>query len=130
MAALGFYACQKEDSAIPGGTALEEVNVTPRVQAFLANASHHTSSREGGLITADSALWYVEAALNYSYTDISTLYSDQVVDTIAISIPVVDGQVLETDAGNAYATLGQVVNTGNVAGTSHVAIVDVSSTNT
>ncbi len=129
MLILGLSACQKDEAALPtiGVPGFEE-NVTPRVQAFVALAEHADISRDEIYITADSALWYVEAALNYGYTDISKNYDDEVVDTARFSVPITtDGLVRKSDATNAFNHLGTLVNTANVEGMSHVAIVDVDS---
>ncbi|MBP9160219.1 MAG: hypothetical protein KBF49_05190, partial [Flavobacteriales bacterium] len=131
MALLGLYACQKESAQLPtSGSALVEENVTPRVQAFVSQAVHADPNRDEVLITSDSALWYVEAGLNYSFTNIVQEYNESVNDTAYYSIPVTtDGMVNASDASAAYNAFGAIISPSAVEGTSHVAIVDISSTN-
>lgn len=117
--------CQQEGPVAPTGSPTYEVNVTPRVQAFIANSHETSGPKDGGLMTTDSTEWYVEAALNYSFTNLAQAYNDQLVDTVSISIPLVNGEVQEEQAGGAYETLGALINAHNVPNTSHVAVVDV-----
>ncbi|MBP9078660.1 MAG: hypothetical protein KBF80_00265 [Flavobacteriales bacterium] len=100
------------------------------MEAFIAKAVQSSGSREGVAISTDSAEWYIEAALNYSYTNIAQVYNDQLVDTLAISIPMVAGEVQEDQLGDAYETLGYLINAFNVANSSHVAVVDVITSST
>ncbi len=89
------------------------------------NAQRPSENREVEFLSKDSAEWYIEAALNYSYTNTGKHYSEQLVDAISISVPIVSGGVQQTDAAQAYAQLGLSVNTANIDGESHVALVDV-----
>lgn len=130
LALFVLSGCQKEKIENLSETQVAEVNVTPRVQAFVQKAVRGYSSREDGLVSVDSAEWYIEAALNYSFTNIAQTYENQIVDTLSISIPLMNGEVQEGPVGNAYQTLGEWINASNVEGTSHVAIVDVVARNT
>ncbi|MCO6481804.1 MAG: hypothetical protein J5I62_03315 [Flavobacteriales bacterium] len=125
MMIFGLSSCQKEEIANSQASPAPEVNVTPRVISFINLAERGSGSREGESLTVDSAVWYIEAALNLSYTNIAQKYTDQTEDSIIVTIPVVDGHVLVGEAGDMFLTLGQQINVANVEGTSHVSIVDV-----
>lgn len=66
MLLLGLTACQKEEATIPGVNSTTELNVTPRVKAFVDRANHHAVDAGRDAISADSAVWYLEAGVNYS----------------------------------------------------------------
>lgn len=127
-----MVACKKETP----GPLMDELrtaddhNYSPRVRAFVAGANG-TGDREGtGTMLADSAEWYVEAALNFSYTDLGIEYDDAVVDSVYYTLQLDGGMATEEDAYSAYHTLGQHIAAANVNGESHVVIVDVTSENT
>jgi hypothetical protein len=78
-------------------------------------------------MAADSAEWYVEAALNYSHADISVAYNDATVDSLTYTIELLDGLVNEADAWSAYNSLGSLIGEANATSESHVIIVDITS---
>lgn len=123
-----LMACQKEPSGPPSAAAPEE-RLEPRIRAFVERAT--SGQRDGaGSMSADSAEWYVEAALNYSNADLTIEYNDAEVDSITYTIPLENGMADEADAIAAYNALNPVVATSNDEGISHVVIVDVTSQNT
>lgn len=122
-------SCKKEGALEPAHGTTTELNVTPRVKAFIENVHHDGTLRNAGAMALDSAEWYVEAALNYTCTNAAQLYNDQLVDTFSISIPLLDGEVSAAQAGNAYLTLAELIDAHNVSGSSHVALVDVVTNN-
>lgn len=129
MAVLTLIACQEEAQVPTGTTPADDHNCTPRVRAFVERAS--TGQRDGeGTITADSSEWYVEAGLNFSFTNLAVDYNDSQVDSVSYTIPLNEGSASEADAAAAYNALGVLINESNVADESHVVIVDVTSQNT
>lgn len=124
---LAFVGCTKE----PAGptTALQPVreNLEPRIRAFVERATN-ASGRDGStMITADSAEWYVEAALNFSYASLNTAYDNVIEDTLFFVIPLNNGVADELDALIAYNELGSVVSASNVPDVSHVIAVNITS---
>lgn len=130
MAVMLTPGCQKEKLADWAENNPTEVNVTPRVVAFIEQTARGAYERDEVMLSPDSAEWYIEAALNYAYTNIAKPFGDQEVDTVSLSIPLVDGEVRGSNAGDAYQALGQVINAANIEGESHVALVDVVARNT
>jgi hypothetical protein len=127
-----MVACNKDTTTpvVDELRIVDDHNYSPRVRAFVAGANG-TGDRDGtGTMLADSAEWYVEAALNFSYTDLGIEYDDAVVDSVYYTLPLDDGMASDEDAFSAYHTLGQQIAAANVNGESHVVIVDVTSENT
>ena len=78
-AMLTFVACKKEPTEPLIGEQPVRENLENRIVAFVERAN--SQARNGGtMITADSAEWYVEAALNYSNADLTIVYNDAEVD--------------------------------------------------
>jgi hypothetical protein len=129
MCALAIAGCQKDapDPGAPVRGAQEDLE--SRILAFVERAN--SGARDGGaLITADSAEWYVEAALNFSNADLTIAYNDAAVDSITYTLPLSNGMADEANALAAYNALNPLVAASNIADISHVVIVDVTSRNT
>src|SRR5690606_30442223 len=73
-------ACQKETSVLADTNRSSEVDVTPRVKAFVDRAILHASDGGREVMSTDSAIWYLEAAANYTsaqaWPDHTTITSD------------------------------------------------------
>ena len=124
-----LVACKKETAEISIPAAVGEHDLEPRIRAFVERATD--GARDGGtIISADSAEWYVEAALNFGNADLSIEYNSAQVDSLSYTIPLDNGMAKEFDAIAAYNTLDPTVAESNVPDLSHVAVVDVTSQNT
>jgi hypothetical protein len=113
------------EPAAPG--TLERYDYEPWIQAFVERAA--TDQRDGTMITADSAEWYVEAALNFSQANLAIDHTDQEVDSVTYTIPLNNGMASEADAATAFNALNAMIAQSNVPDISHVVIVDVTSQN-
>jgi len=80
--------------------AVQEVDVTARVKAFIEQASHGADRSSN--YTLDSSAWYLEAALNFSCTTPWMVGEDQVVDSINMALPLVNGEVSMESLAQAY----------------------------
>lgn len=98
---LAFASCSKEESA--GPVAVQEVDVTARVKAFIEQASHGADRSSN--YTLDSSAWYLEAALNFSCTTPWMVGEDQMVDSINMALPLVNGEVSMESLAQAYEAL-------------------------
>ena len=123
---LMLPGCNKETLHNADPTSLtSEENVTPRVAAFVDRAVNRGLQKDGTQISADSAEWYVEAALNYSYSELGLEYNDAAYDTLTYSIPLIGGNVNEGDALDAYTALATNVAAFIIDQQQHVVIVDI-----
>ncbi len=103
---------------------MAKVDVTPRVRDFVARATHRTFERENAPITSDSAVWYLEAGINYSTAKIWAEYSETSTDTLILPIDLSSATIPEGTLLDAYAQLKQAV-TALVNDTRTLLYVDV-----
>lgn len=132
LSIVTFVSCKKEvDPTGPLDTGIhkESTGLEPRIRAFVASAGD-PSLRGGTTLSADSAEWYIEAALNFSNANITTSYNGSRVDSLIHHLPVTDEVVTLSDAAAAYNTLSAQIASSNVPDLSHVIIVDVTSVRT
>lgn len=59
---MTLASCTKEQVSPSGSITANSVNVTPRVQAFVATANDPVRNKSNGSFSADSAIWYLEPA--------------------------------------------------------------------
>lgn len=127
-----FVACKKEAGPMapsdPVGMS-EQHDYEPRIRDFVALAQNPTA-RDGSMLTADSAEWYIEAALNFSNANTTLAYNESRVDSLTYHLPALVEGVAVSDAAAAFTSLNTQVASGNVADVSHVIIVDVTSQRT
>jgi hypothetical protein len=110
LALIGLSACQKEGTLLPANDGIAGVDVTPRVKAFVELAAHHSPQRDGATMTADSAVWYLEAGINYSDAQIWAAHTETSTDTLALPFDFSSGTVSEATLFDAYAQLRQAVS--------------------
>ena len=127
-----FVACKKEAGPMapsdPVGMS-EQDDYEPRIRDFVALAQNPTA-RDGSMLTADSAEWYIEAALNFSNANTTLAYNESRVDSLTYHLPALVEGVAVSDAAAAFTSLNTQVASGNVADVSHVIIVDVTTQRT
>jgi len=92
----GFTACKKESNTTSPAT-----GNTQNLEQLILNFEQKLNSgqKDGTIYAIDSAVWYVEALLNYSFCEAGHLCQDFVVDTLEISL---------NDAGTNGFTIGQL----------------------
>lgn len=127
---LTFVRCMKEPTGSAAAPQPARENLETRIRAFVERAANASGRDDDVMITADSAEWYVEAALNFSNADLAQAHDNAEVDSLTYAIPLENGMVNESDAIAAYNALNPVVGASNVPDISHVVIVDVTSQNT
>lgn len=125
MISIGPVAsCTKEATGPIGTTAALEVNVTPRVKNFVSTATQPVRSKSNGVLDADSAIWYIEAGLNYSAAQAWRPFTELSMDSLVLSLDLSTGSVQENlvfDAYNALVAQLAEVNTEE----QHLYLVDV-----
>lgn len=109
MLLLGLTACQKEEATIPGVNSTTELNVTPRVKAFVDRANHHAVDAGRDAISADSAVWYLEAGVNYSTAQAWVERTELTTDTLVLPFDFSSGTVSVAMLEDAYTQLVQMV---------------------
>jgi hypothetical protein len=124
MSSLIWTGCSKETTVTP--TASVRVDVTPRVQHFVAEATGaQAQTKSDGFFSADSAIWYIEAGLNYSAAQAWRDHTDLAADSIVLALDLSSGSVSEAAVYAAYNTLmGQLA--GVTTTEQHLYLVDLS----
>ncbi len=128
-------ACNKDfenkptsTESLPGETNLKTNNTEDLIVAFIDDVNN--SFKSSSEYTVDSALWYVEAALNYSYCIWDSSFAVQTFDSATISVSLKkDGNIEDTDVYTAYNDFvdSLEVHWDNISETTkHVIFVDVS----
>jgi hypothetical protein len=100
-----FASCTKEATGPMDTTSALEVNVTPRVKQFVAAATDQVRSKSNGTLDADSAIWYIEAGLNYSASQAWRSFTELSIDSLVLSLDLSTGSVPESLVFDAYNTL-------------------------
>jgi len=127
LAAVVLVACRKDTvpAPVPADVAMAGGTVTPRVQAFIAQARGESEVKLGSAMSADSVEWYVEAALNYSLAKAWLECQDLVADSAWASVPLGSNGVPYSSAFEAFNALYDALSDVNEDGVRHLAIVDV-----
>ncbi len=120
----GLVGCQKDADIVQDPTNAE-VDVTPRLRAFISRAEHANDDRDETVITIDSAEWYIEGAINLNVAQAWIEYNDHAVDSILVSIPVVDGAVLGNSATSKFLELKSLIEGKLTEGENHLILADV-----
>ena len=102
-----FFGCSKtERDTDPAGTGTVADPAT-LIRDFLGAVGHHNlvEERDGAAISVDSAVWYIEAALNWTLTAPDRSFNDLQTDTLIVSLPTVGGSVSAASVESAYGPL-------------------------
>ncbi|HRD51497.1 MAG TPA: hypothetical protein PKY96_02505 [Flavobacteriales bacterium] len=120
-----LISCNKEEAGPQGPVAAPEVDVTPRVRAFVDAARSEAQTKENALFSADSAEWYVEAGLNFAiataWVECHTIMMDSAEVALSGSA---DGYGLG-DVQAAYNSLVSHVTNMLIADVNHLVLADV-----
>lgn len=126
MVILLFFACRKTE--VDPTTTGSSGAVDPRVliKEFLSEVGHEVWAEDRSVedISVDSAVWYVEAALNWSLTASERQFNDVVPDTLYMNVAMDGGLVSAASLQSAYAPLHTTVM-GYTTDDQHVSLVDV-----
>ncbi|MDD3527016.1 MAG: hypothetical protein PHX39_08705, partial [Bacteroidales bacterium] len=85
-----FYSCSKQESSEPLSVGEQpEISSTDqlvlnRIEGFktkMMDFKNNPDFKAGGEMTYDSAIWYIDATLNYTYADASYPYAEMHWDT-------------------------------------------------
>jgi hypothetical protein len=110
-----------------GVTTLKQNNTEDLIVAFIDEVNN--SFKSSGEYTVDSALWYLEAALNYSYCIWDSSFAIQTFDSATISVSLKkNGNIEDTDVYSTYNDFvdSLEVHWDNISETTkHVIFVDV-----
>ena len=85
VAVFAITACKKENT---GEINTPQMNESKKIEALILNFKDKLENnlKDGTTYAADSAVWYVEALLNYSYGDASIPCKDPMIDTVEHNI--------------------------------------------
>lgn len=117
-------SCSKEPTGPLGAISSYKQDVTPRVKLFVASATELGRSRSNGVLGADSAIWYIEAGLNYSAAQAWRPYTELTVDSLIVPLELGTGSALEDVVFDAYNTIAAQLDQVNTE-EQHILIVDV-----
>lgn len=121
IGACCLASCSKD--GLPERPDMDNAGVTARIETFIHNVNSGTD--RSGLIGLDSAVWYLEAALNYTCTTPWTVGADQEIDSTTIVLPLVNEGTTMAGIGQSFLTLSHQLCTVPHGRALHV--VDVSS---
>jgi len=93
-----FYSCGKQDAGDPSNletSALsnQDVKINNLIQSFRAKMDYIRENPEyksGEVMEVDSAIWYIDATLNYYYAKANHSYGVMHIDTIYLEMNVLD----------------------------------------
>lgn len=116
--------CSKEPNATP--TSPELYNPTSRIVAFLERVEESRSNQDktNHVLTADSAIWYLEAALNFSFGDVAKPCNEHRSDSLVIPISLSNTTVPGSTVYSAFDELAVLIVQINTE-EQHVSVVDV-----
>jgi len=117
-------SCSKEPTGPLGAISSAKQDVTPRVKLFVASATEPGRSKSNGVLGADSAIWYIEAGLNYSAAQAWRPYTELTSDSLTVTLELGSGSALEDVVFDAYNTIAAHLDQVNTA-EQHILIVDV-----
>ncbi|MBP8824797.1 MAG: hypothetical protein KBH07_14230, partial [Flavobacteriales bacterium] len=121
-----LVSCNKDplnEPSVPGN-ATSTQSVHQLVQAFVAQAQGGTA-KSMETMSVDSAVWYVEAGLNYSLAKAWVEHNEETVDSPTVVVPCPDGMITDAAASDAFNTLYAQLAAVEHDGVQHLALVDV-----
>lgn len=122
-----LLSCSKESPS--GPVQGQAANVDQLVRTFV-NEARNGSAKSLETMSVDSAVWYVEAGLNYSLVKAWVEHNTEAVDSLTITVPLTQGVVDNTAAYETFNTLFEQLAGVEQEGVQHLALADVSATTT
>jgi len=120
----GLPSCNKEAHEPLAPAAMAKADITPRVKAFVERARQGGTSAGRGLAARDSAVWYLEAGVNYSTAQAWKTQGDVQADTVVLPFNFSGNSISEGDLAGAYMALEHAAMAYNTPGR-HLHVVDV-----
>ncbi|MBK9760075.1 MAG: hypothetical protein IPO90_08920 [Flavobacteriales bacterium] len=119
-------ACSKTETELPASATNEAVDPGPCIRTFLNNAAlaTHGHQRDGEVYSIDSAVWYIEAGLNYSLTAGEREFETLITDSLLLEVPLINGTAPVDGVIAAYIPL-HVMVMGLTTDMQHVTLVNV-----
>lgn len=136
------YSCSKQDNTEPVSSTPEiskseaDILIENKIKAFKSKMEllrENPSYKSSETMSADSAVWYMEAASNQTYADGASEFSKSVSDTFSIVIDATNGEVLLNDVVDAYDDMIESLSTAYHAlpgESNHLVVNDISLTTT
>lgn len=124
LCAAMLLGCAKE-SITPGASSKHGPRL--RIVQFIEAAQEHReggSAKNGETFSTDSAVWYVEAALNYAYAQVGRGCLDLTLDSAGVSLPGGEDGIQAAAVYEAYNALAALIAPLTTE-EQHVALVDV-----
>lgn len=112
-----FYSCSKQESSEPLSVGEQpEISSTDqlvlnRIEGFktkMMDFKNNPDFKAGGEMTYDSAIWYIDATLNYTYADASYPYAEMHWDTAFFVLDLIDAQRANYD--DVFAAYDESLN--------------------
>jgi len=108
---ISMTACMKTEpeKIMNSGISQEDLNLANRLETFINKMNNPSILKSGSLMEIDTALWNMEAAINYMYGNIPSGYEHFTIDSSAatITLQVNSGMCSETEISNIF---GQLLN--------------------
>jgi hypothetical protein len=93
LSAAIFYACSKQESTVitvaEQQLSPQDLRINNTIKNFrdkVAYLREHPGYKSGETYTADSALWLLEATINYSHTFPNEYYGQLITDTLNLTL--------------------------------------------
>jgi len=105
--AITFTCCQKTEKGVANSISQEDVTLCKQIESFIDKMNNPLHLKSGALMEVDSALWNMEAAINYMYDNIPPQYENIVIDSSSttITLQVNSGMCSETEVSNVFEQL-------------------------
>ncbi|MFA5478011.1 MAG: hypothetical protein WC271_15060, partial [Bacteroidales bacterium] len=107
--AATIYSCSKQEQTKPTTTEISQsdadILMENKIRAFKSKMEflrENPSYKSGESMSVDSAVWYMEAASNYTYADGASAFNKAISDTFSIVFDAINGTVFLNDVVEAY----------------------------
>jgi hypothetical protein len=117
-------SCNKEDNAevAPG---VVQIDVTPRVRAFVDDALSASGSANRSSISTDSAKWYLEAGLNFALAQAWLECNEVAFDSLEVFIPSNGTELSGSEVNIAFNSLHSMLLEMITPEEEHLIVADV-----
>jgi hypothetical protein len=101
---IGISGCKKETTNTPVAVSAADQKITRQVQTFKQKLI--SNLKDGEDVKLDSAIWYLEATLNFTYARANNTRDVINLDSAKIVLPLIQkSTILSSDLATAYANL-------------------------
>ena len=103
---ISVTACQKDlEKKTTNSISQEDLELSRKITSFIDKMNTPSTLKSGGIMDVDSALWNVEAAMNYSFADIPEQIEDVQLDSIEFVLAVDNGFCTESALTDLYQAM-------------------------